>query len=84
MQATAKDLQFHTQEILNTASRGEEVIITYHGKPYVKIVSLGMNSNKKTGKKTSSAALFGIWKDHAESEDVNAYMDQLRKGRNLP
>lgn len=35
MQATSKDLRFHTKEILDAAMRGEEVIITFHGKPYV-------------------------------------------------
>ncbi len=40
MQATSKDLRFHTKEILDTAQRGEEVIITYHGKPYVKITPI--------------------------------------------
>ena len=38
MQATSKDLRFHTKEILDAAIRGEEVIITFRGKPCAKII----------------------------------------------
>ena len=38
MKATAKDLRFYLKELLESANRGEEVIITYRGKPYVKLV----------------------------------------------
>ncbi len=43
MKATAKDLRFYAKELLESANRGEEVIITYRGKPYAKLVPL----NKK-------------------------------------
>jgi antitoxin (DNA-binding transcriptional repressor) of toxin-antitoxin stability system len=33
MKATAKDLCFHSKELLGTVSRGEEVIIMHRGKP---------------------------------------------------
>ncbi|MEF8943556.1 MAG: type II toxin-antitoxin system prevent-host-death family antitoxin, partial [Desulfohalobiaceae bacterium] len=38
MHTTAKDLRFFSKEILDTVSRGEEVIITYRGKPCAKLV----------------------------------------------
>ena len=38
MKATAKDLRFHSKELLNTVNRGEEVVITYRGKPCAKLV----------------------------------------------
>ncbi|MEF8889369.1 MAG: type II toxin-antitoxin system prevent-host-death family antitoxin, partial [Desulfohalobiaceae bacterium] len=38
MQTTAKDLRFFSKEILDTVTRGEEVIITYRGKPCAKLV----------------------------------------------
>ena len=38
MKATAKDLRFQSRELLNTVNRGEEVIITYRGKPCAKLV----------------------------------------------
>ena len=76
MKATAKDLRFHTRELLENVSRGEEVIITYRGKPCAKLVPI-----KKQEKHSKDNPLKGIWKDHKESDDVYKYMDQLRKGR---
>lgn len=78
MIATAKDLRFHSKELLDTAKRGEEVIITYRGKPYAKLVSV-VNETHKTEKIKHN--LFGIWSEYPETEDVNEFVDTLRKGR---
>jgi len=76
MQATSKDLRFHTKEILDTAQRGEEVIITYHGKPYVKITPISqLNSESKEN------TFCGMWKDRENIHDVDVYVRKLRKGR---
>ncbi|MCI5130387.1 MAG: type II toxin-antitoxin system prevent-host-death family antitoxin [Candidatus Electrothrix sp. EH2] len=40
MQATSKDLRFHTKKILDVARRGEEVTITLHGKPYARTLQI--------------------------------------------
>jgi len=77
MQATAKDLRFHSKELLESVERGEEVIITYRGKPHAKLVPI---SNKDRNK-TRSNQLFGIWKDDDDTQDVNEYVRELRKGR---
>ena len=76
MQATSKDLRFHTKEILDAALRGEEVVITYHGKPYVKIVAI--ESSEQEGKENNFC---GMWKDREDFEDVEGYVRRLRKGR---
>jgi len=76
MQATSKDLRFHTKEILDTAQRGEEVIITYHGKPYVKITPI---SKLTTENKENSFC--GMWKNKADINNVDDYIRKLRKGR---
>ena len=78
MKATAKDLRFHSKELLSTVNRGEEVIITYRGKPCAKLVPYDeftkMNKKLKT-------KLFGIWKDNDGIENVDNYVRDLRKGR---
>ena len=75
MKATAKDLRFHSKELLNTVNRGEEVIITYRGKPCAKLIPYDeLKKNKKTN-------LFGIWKNNNIVEDVNDYVRDLRKER---
>jgi prevent-host-death family protein len=74
MRATAKDLRFNVKELLDTVTRGEEVIITYRGKPRARLIPFEEESGGED-------ELFGIWADHSQSEDVNAYISTLRKGR---
>lgn len=77
MKATAKDLRFHSGELLDTVKRGEEVIITYRGKATAKLVPL---EDRKVGEGKKNN-LFGIWKDNDSVRDVNGYVRDLRKGR---
>ena len=77
MYASAKDLRFHSKNLLDAVSRGEEIIITYRGKPCAKLTSLTEDSKKQK----QSDPLFGIWRDHADSKDVASYIRNLRKGR---
>lgn len=78
MKATAKDLRFHSKEILDTVSRGEEVIITYRGKPQAKIVPY---DSGKSDHDRQSTSLFGIWNDHEITDNVDDYIRTIRKGR---
>jgi prevent-host-death family protein len=77
MYSSAKELRFHTKEVLESISRGEEVIITLRGKPYAKLIPL--EESKKNKKDTNE--LFGIWRDRKDLEDVNDYIRGLRRGR---
>ena len=76
MKATAKDLRFHSRELLATVNRGEEVLITYRGKPCAKLVPY--KSRRPDLKKKE---LFGIWEDDENIQNVNEYIRGLRKGR---
>ncbi|MDO9163178.1 MAG: type II toxin-antitoxin system prevent-host-death family antitoxin [Methylococcaceae bacterium] len=38
MKATAKDLRMHSKELLDVVSRGEDVVITFRGKPCANLV----------------------------------------------
>jgi prevent-host-death family protein len=76
MKATAKDLRFSSKKLLETVNRGEEVVITYRGKPCAKLIPY------KEGKgKTLKHDLFGIWKDNEAVQDVDRYVHESRKGR---
>ncbi|HED08052.1 MAG TPA: type II toxin-antitoxin system prevent-host-death family antitoxin [Ignavibacteria bacterium] len=77
MYSTAKELRFHTKELLESVSRGEEVIITFRGKPCAKLVPV--KESKKNLKNTKE--LFGIWKDRSDLEDVHSYVRKIRKER---
>jgi len=76
MRATAKDLRFHSKELIDSVKRGEEVVITFRGKPCAKLIPYQELKNKK-GKNE----LFGMWKDNEIGGDVNEYVRNLRKGR---
>jgi prevent-host-death family protein len=79
MKATAKDLRFHSRELLDTVNRGEEVVITYRGRPCAKLVPIEQGSKSKNEKEENE--LFGIWKDNPDVKDVDKYVRKLRKGR---
>lgn len=76
MKATAKDLRFNSKGLLDTVNRGEEIIITFRGKPCAKLVPY---TEKK--EVTIKNQLFGIWKDNDMVQDVDKYLRGLRKGR---
>ena len=76
MKATAKDLRFYSKELLETVKRGEEVIITYRGKPCAKLIEFEKPKQTKKGNE-----LFGIWKDNDKVKNVENYVRNLRKGR---
>lgn len=77
MYSTAKELRFHTKELLESVSRGEEVIITFRGKPFAKLVPI--KESKKNLQNTKE--LFGIWKDRSDLKDVPSYARKIRKER---
>lgn len=80
MEATMNDLRTHTQELLETVLHGQEIVITYHGQPYAKLVPV---QPAETQKPEADHQLFGIWQDREDLPDVNRYIRQLRKGANI-
>ena len=76
MEATAKDLRFHSKELLDTVKRGEEVLITYRGKPCARLVPISDEASEG-----DEAELFGIWVDHPAVKSVEEYVDRVRERR---
>ena len=76
MKATAKDLRFHSKELLDTVNRGEDVVITFRGKPCAKLIPY-----REKKEEITKNELFGIWKDNDRVQDVDDYIRGLRKGR---
>ena len=75
MIATAKDLRFNINMLFDVLSKGEDVTITYRGKPKAKLISTQKSHQKK------DESLFGLWKDR--NEDVDDMVRSMRKGRNF-
>jgi len=76
MKATAKDLRFNSKELLDTVNRGEEVVITFRGKPCAKLIPY-----REKNEAIAKNELFGIWKDNKMVQNVDEYVRGLRKGR---
>ena len=80
MKATAKELRVHSKELLDAVSRGEDVVITFRGKPCARLVPYEKSDNKPTVL-DKREDLFGIWADRIDIESVEEYVQSLRKGR---
>jgi prevent-host-death family protein len=74
--ATAKELRNRAAAILETVSKGNEVVITKRGKsvailkPFVEKI-----------RKEFSPVGFGLWKDRNDLKDVAIWIDKQRKER---
>jgi len=79
MKATAKELRIHSKELLDAVSRGDEVIITYRGKPCAKLVSYREQERPLITEEEIPA--FGMWADRDDVESVDGYLRNLRKNR---
>ena len=77
MHTSAKSLRLDTKRILDAVERGEEIIVSKRGRPCARIVPV----NKKTNGNLDDKELFGIWKDNKAVQDVDAFIDSLRSGR---
>ena len=78
MQATSRDLRLHGKEILDAAMRGEEVVITVHGRPCAKVVPFATQEQR-----SKENNFCGMWKDREDLSDVDSYVRRLRKRRVL-
>ena len=81
MEVTAKQLRTEPGRIIRQAANGQEIIITYRGKPSARIVSI--TGRKRIVNEESDRELFGIWANKKETEDVEQLVRNIRKGRKL-
>ena len=78
MVVTAKQLRIEGGRIISQAENGQEITITFRGKPRAKIVPLG---GRKSVVEQAESELFGIWKDRNDIVSTDQYVRNLRKGR---
>jgi prevent-host-death family protein len=79
MEITTKQLRMAPGRIISQVNNGQEIIITYRGKPSAKIVPItGRQDNNLEETKNE---LFGIWKNRKDIKDVDQYIRKIRKGR---
>lgn len=81
MEVTAKGLRTRVREVLDCVDRGETVVVTYRGKPRARLVGIEPTP-AATGKRAGIAG-FGMWKDRGDLSDVDGFVRNLRRPRNV-
>ncbi len=76
MEVTTKELRIQPGKIIDQVSVGQEITITYRGKPLAKIVPF-----KSTVINNDDTTIFGMWKNNNDSQTVEEQVRNLRKGR---
>lgn len=76
MRSTLLSLRRSPSKILQAIERRQEVTLTKRGKALARIVPL----QDDEGKKVSSQAAFGMWRDRDETS-VDTQVRELRRGR---
>ena len=79
MEMTAKSLRNRIGEALACAERGDTVTITYRGKPRARLVGIRPYQERRPASRELSG--FGMWKDHENMRDVDAYVREIRNPR---
>ena len=77
MKLTAKELRSQTSLLLDAVERGEEVTITYRGRPRARVVRIEEGRETPAGE----TELFGLWADREDMADPAEYVRELRRSR---
>lgn len=80
MEVTAKGLRSRVGDVLACLDRGEDVTITYRGKPRAKLVGIDEEGGLAPRGRGDFPA-FGMWKDRGDMIDVDVYVRGLRETR---
>ena len=87
MEVTIKQLRIEPGRIISQAASGQEITVTYRGKPQAKIIPIANRKKNSTDESENelylSEELFGIWKDRKDIENVERFVRDQRKGRKL-
>lgn len=76
MEVTTKELRIQPGKIIDQVSIGQEITVTYRGKPVVKIIPF-----KSEIAEHEKSSIFGMWEKHEKDESVEEKVRDLRKGR---
>jgi len=76
MTVTTKELRIRPEKVIEQVSIGQEITVTYRGRPLAKIVQFFSSADD-----TKDNSIFGMWKNHDQSHTVEDQVRGLRKGR---
>jgi len=78
MEVSTKELRIQPGKIIDQVVNGEEITVTFRGKALAKIVPF---KGRAQSVENEDISIFGLWKDHKQSENVDDYIRDIRKGR---
>jgi len=81
MVITTKQLRAEPGRIITQAAKGQEITVTYRGKPRAKIVPITKRGG--TASAEDEGELFGIWRKRKDTANVEQFVRNIRKGRKL-
>jgi len=79
MEINTKQLRLESGRIISQAANGQEITVTYRGKPRAKIIPF--TAQRIPVSQEPDNELFGIWKDRKDIADVEQFVRNTRKGR---
>jgi len=77
LEVTTKELRLRPGKIIDQVSIGQEITVTYRGKPLARIIPF-QTSASETGE---GQTIFGMWKDRINQVSVEDQVREIRKGR---
>ena len=81
MVITTEQLKIQPEMIISEVNRGQEITITWRGKPSARIIPFANTRNGNMD--VSDNELFGIWKDRDDIGDVDQHVRNMRSSRKL-
>ena len=78
MEITTKELRIKPGRIIDQVANGQEITVMFRGKARARIVPI--KNISKTFEK-DDVTIFGMWKNHIDTKNVEDYVHDLRKGR---
>ena len=81
MEISAKQLRTQPGRIISIVNSGQNVTVTYRGKPSVKIIPAIKKGGGDAAELESDDELFGLWKNRNDMLNVDQYVRNMRKGR---
>ena len=80
---STKQLRMQPGRIISMVNNGQNVTITYRGKPSAKIIPIVNRKDIDMKEYDSENELFGLWKNREDTKDVEQYIRNMRKGRKI-
>ncbi len=78
MEVTTKELRIQPGKIIEYVVNGEEVTVTFRGKPLARIVPIAKKAGEPT---TEDDDIFGMWKNREQEGRVEDVVRAMREGR---